>query len=187
MTQDHYEEKYTDPDLRRRLKAEIMQSDKGGQPGQWSARKSQMLVREYEAQGGGYISDEKDKAARSLEIWAAQDWQTEEGDERARQDGVTKRYLPGAVWERLSESERQEAEQLKEAASQQGIQPVEWTPAVQRAMQEYQQSMQHAVEQPDLSRQELYERAKQLNIPGRSKMNRDQLIAAIHNASAGAR
>ena len=43
------EEKYTDPELRERLKEEIMQSDKGGEPGHWSARKSQLLVREYEA------------------------------------------------------------------------------------------------------------------------------------------
>ncbi len=30
-----------------------MQSDKGGKPGEWSARKSQLLVQEYEKQGGG--------------------------------------------------------------------------------------------------------------------------------------
>ena len=37
---NNYEQKYTKPDLRRRLKDEIMQSDKKGKPGQWSARKS---------------------------------------------------------------------------------------------------------------------------------------------------
>ena len=54
MASDDYDEKYTDPDLRRKIKDELMQSDKGGKPGQWSARKSQMLAREYEAQGGSY-------------------------------------------------------------------------------------------------------------------------------------
>lgn len=31
--------KYTDPKLRQEVKEEIQQSDKGGAPGQWSARK----------------------------------------------------------------------------------------------------------------------------------------------------
>ena len=75
-----------------------MESDKGGKPGQWSARKSQLLVQEYEKQGGGYKKDEKDDAAKSLEEWGEQDWQTQDGD-KARQDGKTKRYLPKAVWE----------------------------------------------------------------------------------------
>ena len=47
-------EKYTAPELRERIKEEIKESDKGGRPGQWSARKSQLLTREYERRGGGY-------------------------------------------------------------------------------------------------------------------------------------
>jgi hypothetical protein len=34
------EKKYTDPELRERIKEEIKDSDKGGKKGQWSARKS---------------------------------------------------------------------------------------------------------------------------------------------------
>ena len=47
------EEKYTDPDLRERIKEEIKESDRGGRPCQWSARKSQLLTQEYEKRGGG--------------------------------------------------------------------------------------------------------------------------------------
>jgi hypothetical protein len=32
-------DKYTDPNLRDEIKEEIHNSDKGGKPGQWSARK----------------------------------------------------------------------------------------------------------------------------------------------------
>jgi len=32
-------EKYTDPDLREEIKEEVKAGDKGGKPGQWSARK----------------------------------------------------------------------------------------------------------------------------------------------------
>lgn len=45
---------YTNPALRRRLFNKIMRGGKGGRPGQWSARKAQMLAREYKAAGGGY-------------------------------------------------------------------------------------------------------------------------------------
>ncbi len=54
------ENKYTKPELREKIKQELMQSDKGGKKGQWSARKSQLLVKEYEKQGGGYTG-EKDE------------------------------------------------------------------------------------------------------------------------------
>jgi hypothetical protein len=33
------EDKYTDPELRQEVKEEIQAGDKGGAPGQWSARK----------------------------------------------------------------------------------------------------------------------------------------------------
>jgi hypothetical protein len=33
------DDKYTDPELREQVKEEIQQGDKGGAPGQWSARK----------------------------------------------------------------------------------------------------------------------------------------------------
>ena len=45
---------YTKPTLRKRLFEKIKASSKGGKPGQWSARKAQMLAREYKAAGGGY-------------------------------------------------------------------------------------------------------------------------------------
>ena len=45
---------YTKPALRKRLFQKILAGSKGGKPGQWSARKAQMLAREYKAAGGGY-------------------------------------------------------------------------------------------------------------------------------------
>lgn len=45
---------YTKPTLRKRLFAEIKAGGKGGSPGQWSARKAQMLAQKYKASGGGY-------------------------------------------------------------------------------------------------------------------------------------
>jgi hypothetical protein len=45
---------YTKPTLRKQLFEKIKAGDKGGASGQWSARKAQMLAREYKASGGGY-------------------------------------------------------------------------------------------------------------------------------------
>jgi hypothetical protein len=45
---------YTKPTLRKKLFERIKAGDKGGKPGQWSARKAQLLAREYKDVGGGY-------------------------------------------------------------------------------------------------------------------------------------
>ena len=45
---------YTKPTMRKRLFEKIKCGSKGGKAGQWSARKAQMLAREYKAKGGGY-------------------------------------------------------------------------------------------------------------------------------------
>lgn len=45
---------YTKPTLRKRLFNEIKAGGKGGKPGQWSARKAQMLAKRYKEAGGGY-------------------------------------------------------------------------------------------------------------------------------------
>lgn len=45
---------YTKPALRKRLFNKIKAGTKGGKAGQWSARKAQMLAKEYKKAGGGY-------------------------------------------------------------------------------------------------------------------------------------
>ena len=45
---------YTKPAMRKRLFNKIKAGSKGGSAGQWSARKAQMLAKEYKAAGGGY-------------------------------------------------------------------------------------------------------------------------------------
>ena len=45
---------YTKPALRKRIFDRIKAGGKGGAPGQWSARKAQMMAKAYKAAGGGY-------------------------------------------------------------------------------------------------------------------------------------
>jgi hypothetical protein len=47
---------YTKPSMRKSLVASVKASSKGGKPGQWSARKAQMVAKQYKAKGGGYKS-----------------------------------------------------------------------------------------------------------------------------------
>lgn len=113
--------KYTDPALRRRLKEQIQASDKGGKKGQWSARKSQLLVQQYEKHGGGYTSDERDEDQEHLEQWGEQDWQTKGGDADARGKGGTSRYLPELAWELLTKAEREATDAKKKGGDAQHV------------------------------------------------------------------
>ena len=45
---------YTKPGMRKSLFNKIKAGGKGGAPGQWSARKAQMLAMQYKKAGGGY-------------------------------------------------------------------------------------------------------------------------------------
>tara|TARA_E500000318_G_scaffold102257_2_gene106429 strand:+ start:455 stop:742 length:288 start_codon:yes stop_codon:yes gene_type:complete len=45
---------YTKPTMRKNLFNRIKAGGKGGSPGQWSARKAQMLAKQYKSKGGGY-------------------------------------------------------------------------------------------------------------------------------------
>ena len=45
---------YTKPAMRATLFKKIKAGSKGGDPGEWSARKAQLLAVEYKKKGGGY-------------------------------------------------------------------------------------------------------------------------------------
>jgi hypothetical protein len=45
---------YTKPTMRKALVAKVKAGSKGGDPGEWSARKSQIVAKEYKAKGGSY-------------------------------------------------------------------------------------------------------------------------------------
>ncbi|PSR55745.1 hypothetical protein AHMF7605_20675 [Adhaeribacter arboris] len=170
MAKNRNEQQYTKPELREKIKEELKQSDKGGKKGQWSARKSQLLAKEYEEQGGGYQGP-KDEKAKELDQWTKEDWQTQEGEANARQKNKTSRYLPKGVWDQLSPEEKKEAEQAKVKGSKRGKQQVTYTPAIKKALQK--------VKSVGTSKQDLLEKAKKLNIKGRSKMKKEELEKAI--------
>ena len=109
---------YTDPELRERLKEQIQAGDKGGRPGQWSARKSQLLVREYEKAGGGYVDEgHLSQAQQQLKQWGEQEWHAADGDGDAKGG----RYLPDVAWQLLSPQERSATDRRKTSADEQHV------------------------------------------------------------------
>lgn len=181
---DTYEAKYTKPDLRRKLKDELMQGDRGGKSGQWSARKAQMLVKEYEQQGGGYRKEKKDEDAKSLEQWTEQDWQTADGSAYADDGKAMKRYLPKRAWDLLSDAEKQRAQQKKRQGDARGRQYVENTVAAKAARAYVDHGDASELSQDQLMRlkkDELMDLAQQQGVEGRSSMNKPQLARSLRS------
>jgi hypothetical protein len=124
---EDWADKYSNPDLRARLKDEVQADDKGGKPGQWSARKAQLLKAAYEREGGGYLG-EKDATQQHLSRWSGEDWQTSDGSAQARtgseqeKGGASQRYLPKAAWDELSDAEKRETDAAKAEGSGHGTQ-----------------------------------------------------------------
>lgn len=112
---------YDKPDLREKIKEEIKAGDKGGKPGQWSARKSQLLTHDYEKAGGGYLHDERTESQQHLQQWTDQQWQTADGKPADREGGTT-RYLPKEAWDELSPAEKKATNAKKQAGSRAGKQ-----------------------------------------------------------------
>lgn len=127
------EDRYTDLQLRDRIKAEVTAGDRGGKPGQWSARKAQLVAAEYKRAGGEYTTDKEHESAgaKHLDEWTDEQWQTSDGSADA--DHGRRRYLPKEAWEQLTDEEKQQTDRVKADGDAHGEQYVANTPAAARA------------------------------------------------------
>ena len=90
MPQD--DSKYTKPALRERIKKRITAGSKGGKPGQWSARKPQMVAAAYKKAGGGYKGGQG-KKQKDLKKWGKEKWMTkDEYEKRSKAKNAAKKY-----------------------------------------------------------------------------------------------
>jgi hypothetical protein len=113
---------YTKPELRERIKNRIMAGSQGGKPGQWSARKAQLVAQAYEKAGGGY-SGSKTTKQKSLSKWTKEDWGTKSGKPSTQGAKATgERYLPKKARAALSASEYAKTTAAKRAGTKQGNQ-----------------------------------------------------------------
>lgn len=96
---------YTKPGLRESIKNRILAGSKGGRPGQWSARKAQLVAQAYKKAGGGYTGSKTSKQ-RSLSKWTKEDWGTKSGKPSTQGSKATgERYLPKKARQSLSKKE----------------------------------------------------------------------------------
>ena len=156
----------SDPALWEKVKEEITAGAKGGKKGQWSARKAQMAVLEYKHRGGGYVG-EKDDAHNSLHQWTEEEWTTKSG---AKSLDSGERYLPKKAIEELSDEEYARTSAAKRADLKKGR---------QFSSQPDDVAHKAAKHRDHRTRAELYELARKRDIPGRSKMTKDQLRDAL--------
>lgn len=156
----------TDPVLWEKVKAEVTANGKGGEPGQWSARKAQLAVHDYKAAGGGY-KGQKDPHTH-LARWTHEDWGTKSG---AKSHDTGERYLPKAAREALTDNEYNRTTAKKRADTLQGrqfsAQPTDVAAKTTR------------VRLASMPVVELRKRAAARGITGRSRMNKAALLQAL--------
>ena len=94
----------SDPVKWKRIVASVKASDKGGKPGQWSARKAQLATQKYKSAGGGYKGPKS--SSNSLAKWTKEEWGTRSGKPSTQGPKATgERYLPKAARSKLTAAE----------------------------------------------------------------------------------
>lgn len=166
--------KRTDPDLWEKVKAEGEKSDRGGAPGQWSARKAQMAVREYKRRGGGYEGGKR--ADNDLKRWQEEDWGTASGG-HSRDTG--ERYLPREAREHLDPEDYRRSSAKKRADGRAGRQHSPQPPDVARRTARYRHDGHGHSAGAGPTKAELMAEARRRDIPGRSKMDKEELRDAL--------
>ncbi len=108
------------PELWEKIIQKVKASDKGGKPGQWSARKAQLAVALYKKAGGTYSGSKKGNA---LVKWTEENWRTKSGNPSVMGSRATgERYLPSKVIKKLTSKEYNYTTKLKREALKKGKQ-----------------------------------------------------------------
>ena len=123
--------KKTNPAKWKAVVAKVKASTKGGDPGEWSARKAQLAVQQYKKSGGGYVGPKS--SDNSLSKWTDQKWTTSDGSPSQGK----KRYLPEKAWSSLSSGEKAATNRAKAAGNAQGKQFVAQPKTVAKKVSKY--------------------------------------------------
>jgi hypothetical protein len=167
--------KKSDPKLWESVKAKVLKGSKGGDPGEWSARKAQLAVQEYKARGGGY--EGKKSADNHLRQWQDEDWGTESG-RKSKDTG--ERYLPKKAREQLSSSEYKRTSDKKRSDTKAGKQFSRQPKDVAKKAAGARKTSSSASKNADgATKAQLMLRARKQGIEGRSRMSKAELERAL--------
>ena len=121
----------------KRIVASVKAGDKGGKPGQWSARKAQLATQRYKKSGGGY-SGPKTEAQKSLSKWTKEEWGTKSGKPSTQGSKATgERYLPKKARQALSSSEYAATSKAKREGTKAGKQFVKQPKSIAKKTARY--------------------------------------------------
>lgn len=122
----------TKPALWERIVAKVKRGDKGGDKGEWSARKAQLAVKLYKEAGGGYKG--KKSSDNSLAKWTKQKWRTKSG---APSSVTGERYLPEKAIKALTPKEYAATTRAKRVGTKKGKQFVAQPKSVAKKVAKY--------------------------------------------------
>jgi hypothetical protein len=172
--------KKTDEKLWSKVKTKVTRGDKGGKPGQWSARKAQLATSEYKAEGGGYKGGKsKDN---HLSQWTDEKWGTKSGK---KSEDTGERYLPKKAREHLSAEEYRRSTAKKRRDTKAGRQFSAQPKDVAKKAAPYRSGGKVGgkaggkTDGGEPTKATLYAEAKRRNIAGRSRMSRAELARAV--------
>jgi hypothetical protein len=157
----------TDPALWDKVKHEVTDGDKGGKPGQWSARKAQLAVTEYKHEGGGYKGEKS--ADNHLVQWTKEEWGTKSGKESGE---TGERYLPRQAREAISDADYKRSTAKKRADTAKGK---------QFSAQPKDVAAKTAPFRSGVTRADLLKQAASKGIKGRTRMTTADLEKALRD------
>lgn len=168
--------KKTDPKLWEKTKDTVTKGDKGGKPGQWSARKAQLATQEYKKAGGGY--DGRKDADNHLTQWTDEKWDTKSGDESGK---TGERYLPKAAREAVSDAQYDRSTAKKRSDTAKGRQFSKQPKDVaDKAATARKGASGKAKDASGETKAALMRKAKAQKVAGRSRMSKAELEKAVH-------
>jgi hypothetical protein len=158
-----------DPKLWEKVKDKVEASDKGGKPGQWSARKAQLAVHDYKEEGGGYKGEKT--ADNHLSQWTKEEWGTKSGK---KSEDTGERYLPKKAREKMGDADYKQSSDKKRADTGKGKQ--------HSKQPEHAAAVTKEARLEELPVAELRKKAATAKIDGRSKMTKAELVKALEAA-----
>jgi hypothetical protein len=123
--------KKKNPALWKSIVARVKAGSKGGDPGEWSARKAQLAVQQYKKSGGSYDGPKK---STSLSKWTKQNWRTKSGKPSSE---TGERYLPEKAIKSLSSAEYAATTRAKREGTTQGKQFVKQPKGIAKKVAKY--------------------------------------------------
>lgn len=117
--------KKTNPTLWSKIVSSVKSGSKGGNSGQWSARKAQIAVKKYKESGGGY--EGKKSSSNSLKKWTDEKWRTKSGKPSLK---TGERYLPEKAIKSLTKKEYASTTKAKREGIKKGKQFVKQPKAI---------------------------------------------------------